>query len=117
MARSPGVVLALLMSKRIETQSITSLPRSPDEERRSRVLKYSIAMGIRTLCFFSLLFVHGWWMVVAVVGAMVLPYFAVVIANVHSRPAAATPVPRPGAIAPLPPGSIGDERAERPRAS
>ncbi|BDZ47054.1 DUF3099 domain-containing protein [Naasia aerilata] len=105
------------MSKRTDTQSITSLPQSPDQERRSRVLKYTIAMTIRTLCVVSLLFVQGWWMAVAIVGAIVLPYFAVVIANVHSKPEQAAPVLRPGAIIPLPPTSIGDERTERPQAS
>lgn len=104
------------MSRHTGTQSITSLPISPEEERRSRVRKYIIAMSIRTACVVSLLFLRDWWMAVAIVGAIVLPYFAVVIANVKSRPTTAEPVARPGAIVPLPPGS-GDERAERPRAS
>jgi hypothetical protein len=47
------------------------------------------------LCFF----VHGWWLVLPLVGAIVLPYIAVVIANTASargsvqvtRPSAALP--------------------------
>jgi hypothetical protein len=64
-----------------EQQSITSLPQSPLEERHSRMIKYSIAMGIRLLCLAALLFVHGWWIILLGVAAVVLPWFAVVIAN------------------------------------
>lgn len=93
------------MSRRTEAQSITTLPLSPTEERHSRMLKYSIAMGIRTLCVVSLLFVQGWWILVMVIAALVLPYVAVVVANVRSKPAAralsvppyaALPSPRSG---------------------
>ncbi|WP_146085866.1 DUF3099 domain-containing protein, partial [Rathayibacter sp. AY1D9] len=31
-------------------ETLTSLPPSPSAERRSRAIKYSIAMGIRMLC-------------------------------------------------------------------
>jgi len=50
------------------------------------MIKYSLAMGIRMLCILSLLFVHGWWLVIMAVGAIVLPYIAVVLANVGARP-------------------------------
>jgi Flp pilus assembly protein TadB len=66
-------------------QSITSLPQSPDEERRGRVLRYSVAMGVRLVCVILALVLHGWIQVVAIVGAVVLPYFAVVLANVAVR--------------------------------
>ena len=90
------------MSRRTEAQSITTLPLSPTEERRSRMLKYSIAMGIRTLCVVSLLFVQGWWMVVMVIAALVLPYLAVVVANVRSKPAAQAMTVPPYAALPAP---------------
>ena len=90
------------MSKRTQAQSITSLPLSPTEERHSRMLKYSIAMGIRTLCVVSLLFVQGWWIVVMVVAALVLPYLAVVVANVKSKPAAQAMSVPPYAALPAP---------------
>ncbi|PVZ94915.1 DUF3099 domain-containing protein [Amnibacterium flavum] len=64
------------------------------------MIKYSIAMGIRTLCVISLVFLSGWWMAVALVGAIVLPYIAVVIANVSMRPES-TGAARPGAIVPV----------------
>ncbi|PPH41203.1 hypothetical protein C5C86_08135, partial [Rathayibacter sp. AY1E4] len=65
-------------------ETLTSLPPSPSAERRSRAIKYSIAMGIRMLCVICLLFAHGWWLLFFAIGAVVLPYFAVVLANVGS---------------------------------
>jgi hypothetical protein len=88
------------MSKK--QQSITSLPPSPDEERRGRVIRYSIAMSVRVLCVILAFFLHGWLQIVAILGAITLPYFAVVIANVKMRQRGA-PVVRPGAILPLEP--------------
>ncbi|NYG19967.1 hypothetical protein BJY17_000714 [Agromyces hippuratus] len=66
-----------------QQQSITTLPPSPEAERRSRMIKYSIAMSIRVLCVIGLLFARGWWLAVFAAGAIFLPYFAVVIANVQ----------------------------------
>ncbi len=88
----------------MKQQSITNLPLSPDEERRRRMIKYSVAMGIRVLCIISLLFVPGWWKVIPAIGAVFLPYFAVVIANVGSDPRQAG-VQRPGNILPMTPPS------------
>lgn len=65
-------------------QSITSLPRSPDDDRRARMLKYSITMGIRLACVIACFFVPGYWIIIPAVGAIVLPYIAVVLANVSS---------------------------------
>jgi Flp pilus assembly protein TadB len=69
-------------------QTITSLPLSPDEERRARVLRYSVAMGVRVVCVVLAIVTHGWLQLVAIIGAVVLPYFAVVVANVAVRRAA-----------------------------
>ena len=71
------------MSKK--QQSITALPLSPDEERHGRVLRYSIAMGVRVVCVVLALVLHGWVQLIAIIGAIVLPYFAVVVANVAVR--------------------------------
>jgi Protein of unknown function (DUF3099) len=81
----------------MKQQSITSLPLSPEAERRHRMIKYSITMGIRVVCIVMMLFVQGWWLLVFAIGAITLPYFAVVIANVHADPRGAR-VYRPGAI-------------------
>jgi hypothetical protein len=78
-------------------ESITSLPVSPEVERRNRMLKYTLAMGIRMLCVLSMLFLKGWWLLLPAIGAVVLPYFAVVIANVPSK-VKTSRVLRPGAI-------------------
>ena len=86
-------------------QSITSLPRSPDDDRRNRMIKYSITMGIRTVCVVLCIFARGWWLLVCAAGALVLPYFAVVLANVSwSAPSV---VRRPGSLVPV-------ERAQPP---
>ncbi|HEY8590089.1 MAG TPA: DUF3099 domain-containing protein [Naasia sp.] len=89
------------MSTRRPSQSITTLPASPDEDRRSRMIKYSIAMGIRTLCVASLLFVSGWWVLVMIVAAVILPYLAVVVANVGAKPQAPPRVLRPESVVPI----------------
>lgn len=78
-------------------QSITSLPRSPDDDRRSRMIKYTVTMGIRLIFIVLCLFVQGWWLLVCAIGAVVLPYIAVVLANGVLRPAT-TEVVRPGSI-------------------
>lgn len=62
-------------------QSITTVGESPELERRSRMLKYTIAMTIRVICIIAAIFVDGWLMWVAFAGAIFLPYFAVIIAN------------------------------------
>src|SRR5680860_818102 len=81
----------------MKQQSITSLPLSPEEERRSRMIKYTVAMGIRVVCIVLMLFVQGWWLLVCAIGAIALPYFAVIVANVHSSPNGVQVV-RPGGV-------------------
>ncbi|HEX6955362.1 MAG TPA: DUF3099 domain-containing protein [Agromyces sp.] len=88
--------------KQQPTQSITSLPASPDEERRARMIKYSIMMGIRVVCIFALLFAQGWWILVFAAGAIFLPYFAVIVANVGTS-RRGDEVLRPGAVVPIQP--------------
>jgi hypothetical protein len=46
---------------------------------------YSTAMSIRMACFILVFFVPGWWKLVFGLGAVVLPYVAVVLANVGSK--------------------------------
>lgn len=62
-------------------QSATSLEGTPEEERKARLIKYTIAMSVRVLCLILGVFLEGWAMWVAFAGAIFLPYFAVVIAN------------------------------------
>ena len=81
----------------MQQQSITTLPPSPEAERRARMIKYSIAMSIRVLCVIGLLFARGWWLAVFAAGAIFLPYFAVVLANVQGSGRQRT-VLRPGGL-------------------
>lgn len=78
-------------------QTITSLPESPDADRHRRMIHYSIAMGIRVVCILLCFVVQGWWLVVPITGAIILPYIAVVIANAASQ-RGTQPVERPGSI-------------------
>jgi hypothetical protein len=69
----------------VHPQSITSLPESPEVDRRRRMVRYGVAMGLRVACVIACFFVQGWWLLVPIIGAVVLPYIAVVLANVGSR--------------------------------
>ncbi len=71
---------------RTAVASATSLPRAPEEEVASRVRHYAITMTIRMACFALMLLVtpYGWYTWVFAIGAAVLPYIAVVIANAGS---------------------------------
>jgi hypothetical protein len=62
-------------------QSLTSLDQSPEAERKSRMIKYTVAMTIRVICIVLAMLVQGWLMWVFFAGAIFLPYFAVVLAN------------------------------------
>jgi hypothetical protein len=84
---------------RHEVQSATALPIAPQDDRKKRMIKYTVAMSVRVVCLIALVLVPDWWRYVFGVGAVVLPYIAVVLANVGSA-GAADPV-RPGAPPPL----------------
>jgi fatty acid desaturase len=64
-----------------KAQNITTVGQSPEQERKSRMVKYLIAMTIRVVCIVAAIFVDGWLMWLCFAGAIFLPYFAVVIAN------------------------------------
>jgi uncharacterized membrane protein len=87
---------------RTKPTAITELPPSPDAERRSRMVRYSIAMGIRLVCIALVVLLPGFWKIVPAIGALALPYFAVVIAN-NVRRTSGPAVARPGSLARRPP--------------
>lgn len=97
-----------MQSPMAKQQSITSLPRSPEDDRRARMVKYSVTMGIRLVCIFVCFLVPGYWIIIPAIGAVVLPYIAVVLANVSGGR-------RPGVVPPdqlaLPPSR--DDRNSR----
>lgn len=90
---------------RTKPTSITELPASPDEERRARMIRYTVAMGIRMVCIVLCVVLPDWWRAIPAVGAIALPYFAVVIANNANKHASAS-VRRPGSILPVSPSPI-----------
>lgn len=71
----------LIRDRRDTPVVVTSLPLSPERERRKRMAKYVIAMSIRTVCLPVAVLVDGPARWVAALGAILLPYFAVIIAN------------------------------------
>ena len=73
-----------------QPQSITTLVDSPGADRRRRMIRYSVAMGIRMICIVMMLFVQGWLLIVCALGAIFLPYFAVILANAATAPRQAT---------------------------
>jgi hypothetical protein len=74
-----------------KTQSVTSLEISPELERRNRFYKYTLAMVIRVICIILSVSVPlGWLTLVFAIGAIFLPYFAVVIANAQGSRASSS---------------------------
>ena len=64
-----------------EVHSITDAATAHSEEMRQRMIKYAVAMGIRMVCLILIFVVDGWFKVLPVIGAVFLPWIAVVIAN------------------------------------
>lgn len=74
--------------------SITTLPKSAATDRHRRMIQYIVAQAVRLACFVGALFATGWWQLILVIAAVVLPYIAVVLANAANRvPGAAVEVP------------------------
>ncbi|WAP50372.1 DUF3099 domain-containing protein [Arthrobacter sp. ATA002] len=71
-------------SRGAQVPRITDARTAHTDEMHARMVKYSVSMGIRIVCLGLLFVVHGWLFWVVVAGAVVLPYFAVVIANAGS---------------------------------
>lgn len=93
---------------RSKRPSATSLPQSPHDDESSRIRKYLVTMGIRVLCLVLMVVVqpYSWYTWIFGLGAAVLPYVAVVLANVgkdaHERTAE-----RPDLALPAPPDAAG----------
>jgi hypothetical protein len=75
---------------------VTSVGINPAQDRARRMRMYFLAMSLRMACVLSLFWVRGWWVLLAGLGAVVLPYFAVLIANAVSNEGGGVPQqPRP----------------------
>lgn len=77
-------------------QAITSIPRSPDEDRSSRAIRYTIGWLIRLACLIACVFLRGWWLLVPAIIAIGAPLVLVVLANAVGSGQAT--VRRPGAL-------------------
>ena len=64
-----------------EVHSITDAASAHSEEMRVRMIKYAVAMGIRMVCLILIFVVDGWFKIIPIIGAVFLPWFAVIIAN------------------------------------
>ncbi|QCR43584.1 hypothetical protein C1N91_08550 [Curtobacterium sp. SGAir0471] len=71
------------------TQSITSLPDSPELDRAHRLSKYVWQMAVRVVCFIGAVLIwttwHTWLAVIPIVLAAVIPWVAVILANAGSN--------------------------------
>lgn len=64
-----------------EVYRVTTAQTGLSQEQRARVRRYLISMSIRTMCFLGAVFTEGWVRWALIVGAVVLPYMAVIMAN------------------------------------
>ncbi|WP_081744575.1 DUF3099 domain-containing protein [Arthrobacter sp. H14] len=64
-----------------DVHSITDARVPHTDEMRTRMIKYSVSMGIRVVCLILVFFTSGWLQWAFIAGAVLLPYFAVIIAN------------------------------------
>lgn len=72
--------------------SITGARESLSDDMRSRQRRYLVSMGVRTVAFVSAVaFLHGWARWTGVALAVVLPWFAVVGANITRGAARSAP--------------------------
>ena len=69
---------------------VTQARRPMSEDIRYRQNRYLIMMGIRLICFLAAIIMFanhlGWLTAIPAVGAIVIPYFAVVFANGGREP-------------------------------
>ena len=86
---------------------------SPDEDRQRRFRTYFWMMVVRVAAFGVFFIVPDWWKLIPAALAVFLPFFAVVVANVSTRPTTdglkapnALP-PGPSAAASAPPETGG----------
>ncbi len=80
------------MKRDPSTPSATSLPRAPHDDANRRMTKYFVMMAVRVACFIAMVVItpYGWHTAALAVGAIVLPYLAMIVANVGSGDAEST---------------------------
>jgi Protein of unknown function (DUF3099) len=73
-----------LRARKSKPAVVTSLTLSPEQDRHNRMVKYVWAMSLRTICVPIAVLADGPVRWVAAAGTILLPYFAVVVANAMS---------------------------------
>jgi hypothetical protein len=89
---------------------ITDAPEDPEREQRRREIRYVIMMSIRAACLVAGAIIvsskpplWGLWLALAVAGMVLLPWFAVIMANDRRpRRPGSLPTPPPTTQAALP---------------
>jgi hypothetical protein len=89
-----------------EVHRITVARRPHSDDQNQRVGRYLLSMSVRTVCFALIFVVHGPARWVFVVGAVFLPYVAVIAANARGD---RRPVP-PSLV--VPPGGRDPQRRQ-----
>ena len=74
-----------------KSYSVTSAGVNPTEDRAHRMRMYFIAMTLRVACVVSLFWVRGWWVLAVAAGAVLLPWFAVLVGNAVAHGGEETP--------------------------
>lgn len=64
-----------------EVFRVTSAQTPLSQEQKARTKRYLISMSIRTVCFLGAIVASGWLRWTLLIGAIVLPYVAVIMAN------------------------------------
>jgi Protein of unknown function (DUF3099) len=73
------------MARKQEIHTITTAAPSHTADINARTKRYLFMMGIRIVCFILAVWVPGWPKVAFIIGAIVLPYLAVVVANARDE--------------------------------
>lgn len=83
-------------------QSATSLPRAPKDDAQQRMRRYFLMMSTRVVCFILMVVVtpYSWYTWIFAIGAAVLPYVAVVVANVSAAATTRTAIDPRRAVGP-----------------
>jgi hypothetical protein len=83
-------VRAIIRARRDRAQLVTEARRSLSEDIAYRQRRYLIMMGIRTVSFAAavalFVYVPGFFWAIPAVGAIIIPYFAVIFANGGREP-------------------------------
>lgn len=83
MAEPSSVTFRRRGTTHVQVITDAPVPRSAELARRQR--NYLISMSIRVACFIAMAFVHGWLRWACLAGAAIIPWFAVIFANVSSK--------------------------------